>query len=205
MSDVRKLGDVTIENESIRLPEGVLDFLLADEGDQLSFYVKDGQLFLRRLSFTDSNFTEPSSPSPAEDQADLVNLRRRIEDLVQKIGKEMDIKENVVEFSDTLADRLMEMVAPLLKTVKSPPIDPGNMIKSLFGEKGSEMASEISKNLGKVMGGMFDALQNVMKSPDDEEEEEYLDDVEIEDEDIDFDDDEDNNEENRNGFKIDID
>ncbi len=223
MSKLHKLGEATVEDEGIQLPEEVLNYLLADEGDKVSFFVKEGEIIIRRSSSTDpeaqeSSYQEPSfSSRSGETPPDLIDLRKRIEEIVRKISSDMNIQEKkLLEFSDTLTDRLLDLISPLTKTAKAAPVDPMDMIKSLFGEKGSE----VTKNLGKIMGNMFDAFQGALgTSPFGEEEfDDYSDDeIEIEDDDIeDFDEEEpgsddendyndsDSKNNDKNRFKIDI-
>ena len=222
MPNLRKLGEATIEDESIQLPEEVLNYILADEGDNISFFVKEGEIIIRRSSSTDSGKQESKHQEPSfssrsgELPPDLIDLRKRIEEIVQKISSEMNIQEKkILEFSDTLTDRILELVSPLTKTAKAAPVDPMDMVKSLFGEKGSE----VTKNLGKIMGNVFEAFQGALgTSPFREEDfDDYSDDeIEIEEDDIeDFDEegsesdedeynDSDSNNNDKNRFKIDI-
>ncbi|MFX1252483.1 MAG: hypothetical protein ACFFCZ_12835 [Promethearchaeota archaeon] len=219
MPTLRKLGEAKIEDESIQLPEEVLNYILADEGDKISFFVKEGEIIIRRSSSIDSEtqesaYQEPNSSSRSgEIPPDLIDLRKRIEEIVQKISSEMNIQEKkLIEFSDTLTDRIFDLISPLTKTAKTAPVDPMDMVKSLFGEKGAE----VTKNLGKIMGNMFEAFQGALGT--EEGFDDYSDDeIEIEDEDIEdsneeeseSDNENDNNDSDsknsdKNRFKIDI-
>ncbi|MFX0064923.1 MAG: hypothetical protein ACFFC7_22330 [Candidatus Hermodarchaeota archaeon] len=221
MPNLRKLGEAIIKDESIQLPEEVLDYILADEGDNISFFVKEGEIIIRRSSSTDSGKQESKHQEPSfssrsgEIPPDLIDLRKKIEEIVQKISSEMNIQEKkLLEFSDTLTDRILDLVSPLTKTAKAAPVDPMDMVKSLFGEKGSE----VTKNLGKIMGNMFEAFQGALGTSPLREDDDYSDDeIEIEEDDIeDFDEEEsgsddendyndsDSKNNDKNRFKIDI-
>ena len=115
---LKKLGESQIHGNTIELPDEVLDELIADDGDILSFYLKDGEIIIRRGSIPiKENTTSQSQPSTKNETEKDSETQPPIPDLTQVLeGMMGGLKDFVQKVAEGLQNAMNDIVPPTAET-----------------------------------------------------------------------------------------
>lgn len=126
------LGKATVKDDGINLPEKVLDFLLATDGDDIYFYEADGKLVITRFPVDEAvdihvDNKPPAARGPFDPQAD---------DMIPSVFRGM-LGGNPDNLED-VTKAMEQFLGPLIGNISE-------MIKQFQGVLTSDESSQMAK------------------------------------------------------------